>query len=166
MCTLSLIALVIGRMKEDGMGKWEKDVEFYLENRNAGEHLGKFGASVGEISKYKLDTNIRPGPICIFGTHLLPTLVQLPTVVNSFIIFMRMRSNEVEHCSKGGCWLWVGLVCYWQDPRTVLLLHADRKHITFRVASSEWLHRANAFRMINISFSVVTKFAHAYLSNS
>ena len=102
-CTLSLIALVIGRMKEDGIGKWEKDVEFYLQNWNAGEHFGKSGANVGEISKYKLDTNIRPGLICLFGRNLLRTPVQLPAVVSSFIIVMRIQFNVVEHCSSVGC---------------------------------------------------------------
>lgn len=44
-CTLSLVALVIVRMKEDGIGKSEKDVEFYLENWHAGEHFAKFGST-------------------------------------------------------------------------------------------------------------------------
>jgi hypothetical protein len=39
----------------------------------------------------------------------------------------------------------------------------DRKLVTFRVVSSERLYRANAFRMSNINFSIVTKFAHVYL---
>ena len=76
-----------------------------MENWNAGKHFGKFGANVGEISKYRLDTNIRPGLTCMFGRHLLRTSVKLPAVVNSLIIFMRMRSNVVEYCSAGGCWL-------------------------------------------------------------
>jgi len=116
-------------MKEDGIGKSEKDVEFYLENWHAGEHFAKFGSPVGEISKYRLVTNIRPG---LFGRNLLRTSVQLPAVVNSFIIVVRIQSNVVEHCSAGDCWLWAcwsavgrndGPFCY--STQTVNILHFE-----------------------------------------
>jgi hypothetical protein len=80
-------------------------VDFYLENLNAGEHLGNFGVNVGEISRYRLYTNIRPGVICMFGRHLLRMSAKLPTTVAAFTTFMRMRSNVVEHRCAGGCWL-------------------------------------------------------------